>query len=61
MPAPFNIDRAEWLRLDSEKRQLLRRRGSSVEDNLRRGQRLSAQAAALRRLIARDEPRAGRS
>jgi hypothetical protein len=57
---PFNIDRDTWRRLNEEKRRLLRTTGLSVEEKLRRGQRLSAQAAALRRSIVRDEPHAGR-
>ncbi len=38
-----------WQRLNAEKREMRRRpAGESVEDLLRAGQRLSAQAAALR-------------
>jgi hypothetical protein len=53
---PFDIDRRTWQSLDAEKRRLLRPAGLSIEEKLRRGQRLSAQAAALRRGIIRDEP-----
>ncbi|HEV7773546.1 MAG TPA: hypothetical protein VGO48_09710 [Conexibacter sp.] len=58
---PFDIDRKTWQSLDAEKRRLLRPAGLSIEDKLRRGQRLSAQAAALRRGIIRDEPPVRRS
>lgn len=51
----FNIDRETWQALDAEKRRLLQPTGLSIEEKLRRGQRLSAQAAALRRSIVRDE------
>jgi hypothetical protein len=57
---PLNISRSAWQRLDAEKRRLLRRTGASIEENLRRGQRLSAQAGSLRRAIVRDEPPSGR-
>jgi len=40
----------------TEQRRLLRPTGLSIEEKLRRGQRLSAQAAALRRSLVRDEP-----
>lgn len=50
------IDRSAWAQLNAEKRRLLRPTGLSIEEKLRRGQRLSAQAAALRRGIIRDEP-----
>jgi hypothetical protein len=53
---PFDIDSKTWQALDAEKRRLLRPTGLSIEEKLRRGQRLSAQAAALRRGIIRDEP-----
>jgi hypothetical protein len=53
---PFDIDRKTWQSLDAEKRRLLRPAGLSIEEKLRRGQRLSAQAAALRRGIVHDEP-----
>lgn len=43
---------AEWERLNAEKRELLAGDGSdSLEVRLHRGQRLSAQAATLRRAI----------
>jgi hypothetical protein len=58
--APLNIDRDTWRRLNAEKRRLLRTTGLSVEEKLQRGQRLSAQAAAFRRSIVRDEPQPGR-
>jgi hypothetical protein len=57
---PLNIDRDTWRRLNEEKRRLLRVTGLSVEEKLLRGQRLSAQAAAFRRSIVRDEPHPGR-
>jgi len=57
----FNIDRSRWKALDDEQRRLLSAAGMSIEEKLRRGQRLSAQAAALRRAIVRDEPPARRS
>lgn len=57
---PPHIDRATWKALDAEQRRLLRPTGMSIEEKLRRGQRLSAQAAALRRAIVRDEPTARR-
>jgi hypothetical protein len=53
---PLPIDRETWQALGAEKRRLLRPAGLSLEEKLRRGQRLSAQAAALRRSIVRDEP-----
>jgi len=44
---------ADWERLNAEKRDLLARDGAdTLESRLRRGQRLSAQAARLRRAIA---------
>jgi hypothetical protein len=58
---PSPIDRDTWKALDAEQRRLLRATGLTVEEKLRRGQRLSAQAAALRRAIVRDEPPARRS
>lgn len=58
---PFDIDRETWQSLDAEKRRLLRPAGLSIEEKLRRGQHLSAQAAALRRAIVRDEPSVRRS
>jgi hypothetical protein len=58
---PFDIDRKTWQALDAEQRRLLRPSGMSIEAKLRRGQRLSAQAAALRRAIVRDEPPVRRS
>ncbi|HXE43925.1 MAG TPA: hypothetical protein VN635_01895 [Conexibacter sp.] len=58
---PFDIDRKTWQSLDAEKRRLLRPTGLSIEEKLRRGQRLSAQAAMLRRAIVRDEPPVRRS
>jgi hypothetical protein len=54
-------DRETWQALDAEQRRLLSPVGMSIEEKLRRGQRLSAQAAALRRAIVRDEPSARRS
>jgi hypothetical protein len=47
---------AQWARLADEKRTLRHRAGQTVEERLLRGQRLSAQAAALRRAVERDEP-----
>lgn len=45
---------AEWAQLDAEKRQLLMPAADTpLEDLLRRGQHLSAQAAALLRAIER--------
>jgi hypothetical protein len=58
---PLHIDHADWESLDAEQRRLLRPTGQSIEEKLRRGQRLSAQAALLRRAIVRDEPPARRS
>jgi hypothetical protein len=58
---PFDIDRKTWQSLDAEKRRLLRPAGLSIEEKLRRGQRLSTQAAALRRAIIHDEPSVRRS
>lgn len=58
---PLNIDRETWQALDAEQRRLLQPRDVSIEEKLRRGQRLSGQAAALRRAIVRDEPPAPRS
>jgi hypothetical protein len=55
------IDQKTWHALDAEKRRLLRPDGLSLEEKLRRGQHLSAQAAALRRSIVRDEPPGRRS
>ncbi|HZV75482.1 MAG TPA: hypothetical protein VFF79_17365 [Conexibacter sp.] len=54
----LHIDRDAWRALDAEQRRLLQPTGLSIEEKLRRGQRLSAQAAALRRAIVRDEPSA---
>jgi hypothetical protein len=48
---------SRWASLNAEKRRLLARPGDSLEDRLLRGQRLSAQAAALRRAIRDDRPR----
>ncbi len=43
---------ADWAKLDAEKRALLAGDGrDSLEERLRRGQRLSAQAARLRRSL----------
>lgn len=53
---PFHIDGRTWEALERQQRRLLSASGMSVEEKLRRGQRLSAQAAALRRAIVRDEP-----
>jgi hypothetical protein len=50
------VDLGAWEQRNAEKRRLLRPTGVSIEEKLRRGQRLSAQAAALRRAIVRDEP-----
>ncbi len=58
---PFDIDRKTWRSLDAEQRRLLSTTGLSIEEKLQRGQRLSSQAAALRRAIVRDEPRDRRS
>jgi hypothetical protein len=55
------LDPSEWARLDAQQRRLLTPAGASIEENLQRGQRLSAQAAALRRAIVRDEPPTRRS
>jgi len=55
------IDRAGWARIDAQQRRLLSVADASIEEKLRRGQRLSAQAAALRRAIIRDEPSARRA
>jgi hypothetical protein len=54
------LDRSDWAAIDAEQRQLLTSTSVSIEEKLRRGQRLSAQAAALRRAIIRDEPPARR-
>jgi hypothetical protein len=54
------VDRSAWAQLDAQQRQLLTPVGASIEEKLRRGQRLSAQAAALRRAIVRNEPPARR-
>jgi hypothetical protein len=48
---------ARWAMLNAEKRRVLARPGDSIEDRLVRGQRLSAQAATLRRAIRHDRPR----
>ena len=58
---PFHIGRRAWSALEQEQRRLLSTAGMSIEEKLRRGQHLSAQAAALRRAIVRDEPPARRS
>jgi hypothetical protein len=58
--APLNIDRDAWRALELEKRRLRAHGDATIADRLRRGQRLSAQAAALRRSIVRDEPAARR-
>jgi hypothetical protein len=51
-----------WERIEGEQRRLaVTAAGGSVEERLRRGQRLSAQAARLRRAIVRDEPSDARS
>lgn len=50
------MTREQWRALDAEQRRLLTYADASIEERLRRGQRLSAQAAALRRAIVRDEP-----
>jgi len=42
---------AEWARIDAEERQALARPLDTVERRLMRGQRLSAQAARLRRSV----------
>jgi hypothetical protein len=55
-----NLDRNAWAQLDAQQRKLLSPVDASIEERLRRGQRLSAQAAALRRAIIRDEPPARR-
>jgi hypothetical protein len=55
-----NLDRSAWAQLDAQQRELLSPADASIEERLRRGQRLSAQAAALRRAIVRDEPPARR-
>lgn len=57
---PLHSDRATWKALDVEQRGLLRMTNMSIEEKLRRGQRLSAQAASLRRAIVRDESPARR-
>jgi hypothetical protein len=56
-----NLNASEWARVDAQQRRLLSPVDASIEEKLRRGQRLSAQAAALRRAIIRDEPPARRS
>ncbi len=53
---PLRISPETWRALDAEKRRLLTPSGATLEEKLRRGQHLSAQAAALRRSIVRDEP-----
>jgi hypothetical protein len=58
---PLPIDRDAWRELDAEQRRLLRPTGLSIEEKLRRGQHLSAQAAALRRALVRDEQAGPRS
>lgn len=58
---PLNVDRERWQALDAEQRRLLQPTGLSIDEKLRRGQHLSAQAAALRRSLVRDEPPAPRS
>jgi hypothetical protein len=55
------MTRQQWQTLDAEQRRLLSTDGLSIEEKLRRGQRLSAQAAALRRSIVRHETPARRS
>jgi hypothetical protein len=60
-PSRRHLDPSEWARLDAQQRRLLAPTGASIEENLQRGQRLSAQAAALRRAIVRDEPPTRRS
>jgi hypothetical protein len=45
--------KADWDGMDTEQRALLSTARLSVEERLRRGQRLSAQAARLRRGIVR--------
>lgn len=45
-----------WEELAAEKARLLSRRNESVAERLVRGQRLSAQAAALRRGVRRERP-----
>ena len=42
---------AEWARIDADQRRSPRRSGETIEQRLMRGQRLSAQAAALRRAV----------
>ncbi|MBA3328104.1 MAG: hypothetical protein H0T43_07365 [Solirubrobacterales bacterium] len=51
-----------WEKINADKRALLAGDGAEpVEDRLRRGQRLSAQAARLRRAIVSREPDGSRS
>lgn len=45
-----------WEELAAQKRRLLSRTTDSVAERLIRGQRLSAQAAALRRGVRRERP-----
>lgn len=53
---------AAWERIETEQRRLLAESpAGTVEERLRRGQRLSAQAARLRRAIIGDEPSDARS
>jgi hypothetical protein len=55
------LESGEWARIDAQQRRLLNLADASIEEKLRRGQRLSAQAASLRRAIIHDEPSARRS
>jgi hypothetical protein len=53
---------AAWERIEDERRRLLAEGAAgTVEERLRRGQRLSVQAARLRRAIIDDEPSDARS
>jgi hypothetical protein len=51
----LKVGHAAWDRLEAEKRSARRRPSDTpVEELLRAGQRLSAQAGALRRAVSRD-------
>jgi hypothetical protein len=45
---------AEWARIEKQERRLPASRRESIEQRLMRGQRLSAQAARLRRSVRHD-------
>lgn len=52
---------AEWARIEAEQRRSLARPQETVAERLMRGQRLSAQAATLRRSVRDDRPAPARS